>query len=259
MSTHRKATSARVIPLSREPSQTPAPDTLIEALRSENHELRHRLEEAEKELAEIDQERQMLVIELGAVNQELDRLVRTLEKQAITDPLTGLYNKRHLWEQLGREVARAARTARPLAAMFIDIDHFKRCNDDHGHATGDEVLRQVAELVARAVRRCDLVCGVDLGSTLARFGGEEFVLVLPETDAAGAAAVAERIRRTVAEATFLGPGGTPKLQVTVSLGVSEYTKVDGGNFRGLLDRADRALYDAKRGGRNRVASCLPEA
>lgn len=248
-----------LIPQPRGHDDAPHTDWEIEGLRAENAELRERLEEAEKELAEVDQERMMLVVELGAVNQELDRLVRTLEKQAITDPLTGLYNKRHLWEQLGREVARTARTERPLSAMFIDIDFFKRCNDNYGHATGDEVLRQVAEHVGRAVRRSDLVCGVDFGSTLARFGGEEFVLVLPETDVAGAQVVAERIRRTVEEAVFVGPGGSPKLQVTISIGVTEYGKVDGGNFRGLLDRADRALYDAKRGGRNRVETCLVDA
>ena len=233
-------------------------DWIVDSLRTENAELRRRLDDVQLELAEIDLERQMLVVELGAVNQELDRLVRTLEQQAITDALTGLYNKRYLWEALEREVARCERTRRPLAAMFIDIDFFKRCNDTYGHATGDEVLRQVAEVVGGIVRRGDVLCGVEGASTLARFGGEEFVLVLPETDIEGAAVAAERIRQTVDDTIFHGAGGSPELRITVSCGVSAYGPGDKGSFRGVLDRADRALYDAKRNGRNRVEQTPPE-
>lgn len=248
---HRPASLALVPPL----PALAEPEWDVERLRSENAELRQRLDDVQAELAEVTLERQMLIVELGAVNQELDRLVRMFEQQATTDALTGLHNKRYLWDALEREVARSDRTGRPLSVMFIDIDHFKRCNDTHGHATGDAVLRQVAETVGGMVRRGDLLCGVEEATTLARFGGEEFVLVLPDTDADGAAAAAERVRAAVDAATYHGEGGTPTLHVTVSCGVAAYDPADGGRYNALLDRADRALYDAKRNGRNRVERC----
>jgi diguanylate cyclase (GGDEF)-like protein len=162
-----------------------------------------------------------------------------LRERAATDPLTGLPNRRTLVEGLDREVERARRGDASCAVAFVDLDHFKRVNDVHGHAAGDVVLRQAAEAMRALLRPYDLV---------ARYGGEEFVVVLPGCDAAGAVAAAERLRAAVADATVTV--GQAKLRVTCSVGVAVW---DGtGDRDQLLAAADKAVYEAKRAGRDRV-------
>lgn len=167
---------------------------------------------------------------------------------ATTDGLTGLPNRRMLWGAFERELARAIRYNAPLSVIMVEVDHFKLYNDTHGHLRGDEALQQVARLLAQQHR-----ANVDV---VARYGGDEFVTLLPQTGKAEAAAVAERIRRAVAGAGLGGPGagaapGTLAL-MTVSLGVATFPE-DGGTIEALLRAADRSMYDVKAAGGDAVA------
>ena len=169
------------------------------------------------------------------------RLRETLLQQSIRDPLTGLFNRRHLEETLDLELHRAARRGEPISAVMFDVDHFKRYNDLHGHDAGDAVLRALGNLVQTHIRAGDVAC---------RFGGEEFLLVQPGLSAEDALVRAESLRHAVSLLSLthhgLGLGS-----ITVSLGVATYPEhADGG--AALLKRADEALYRAKREGRNRV-------
>jgi two-component system, cell cycle response regulator len=167
-------------------------------------------------------------------------VVQTIE-MAVTDGLTGLHNRRYLETHLGIMFDRAVSRGKPLSYMICDIDRFKSINDMFGHDGGDAVLREFANLLRRQVRGADLVC---------RFGGEEFVVVMPDTDPEVAARVAERVRAAVAERAFDLPSGRVA-PVTVSAGISS---LEGGTdtIVALAKRADTALYDAKNSGRNRV-------
>lgn len=174
----------------------------------------------------------------------LDRMHARLMRLSQTDGLTGLANRRRFMEVLQAEVARRHRTGRPLCVVLIDIDHFKRVNDAHGHLAGDAVLRDLAALLMASVRApSDLPV---------RLGGEEFALILPDTPEDEALSVCERLREHVAAQTFQGDG-TP-LRISISLGLGEVQDDDVGR---ILGDVDRALYCAKAAGRNRVclASC----
>ena len=163
---------------------------------------------------------------------------------SITDSLAGTYNRRYLNDQLVREVERARRYGRPLAAVMADLDHFKRINDERGHASGDEVLKLFADLSKSVIRPSDWV---------ARYGGEEFVIVMPETDVNGAARAAEKIREACAAAPM--PLATGPLEVTASFGVAGLSLVPQSAASAanvLLREADAALYNSKHEGRNRV-------
>jgi two-component system cell cycle response regulator len=175
------------------------------------------------------------------------RLYEQAEKLATTDGLTGLVNRRSFNEQLEQRLREATRYDRPLSLLLLDIDHFKKVNDTHGHPAGDAVLRGVAKLAQKAARDTDVA---------ARYGGEELALILPETDARGAMVIAERLRKlveTTAHASELGP-----LKVTVSIGVST-TGQRAKAPADLLEQADRALYRAKHAGRNRVEGARGQA
>lgn len=161
-------------------------------------------------------------------------------RMTIVDGLTQVYNKRYLAEALEREIVRARRHARDLAVVMFDIDHFKRINDVHGHLAGDFVLKELARVVQSRIRRDEV---------LARYGGEEFVAVLPETTLEGAVALAESLRERVASSRFVFQGEA--ISVTVSLGVTVLVEEDRAAPE-ILQRADERLYEAKRGGRNRV-------
>jgi len=161
---------------------------------------------------------------------------------AVTDQLTGLHNRRYMVGQLSALVTRAAKGGEPVGALLIDIDHFKKINDSFGHDVGDEVLREFAVRVATNVRAIDLPC---------RFGGEEFVVVMPGAPLAAAERVAERIRSHVAGSPFRVAGGRELLTVTISIGVAA-TIGEGDTPEALLKRADEAVYEAKAAGRNKV-------
>ena len=172
----------------------------------------------------------------------------TLAQLSSVDALTGLRARRYLDEVLNVEFLRARRYRTPLALVMADLDHFKRINDDSGHPAGDSVLRELGALFLTLVRRTDIA---------GRYGGEEFLLIHPQSTATGAATMAERLREAVEAARFETPDGT--LRVTLSLGVAEYDR-HMTSPRDLIAAADRALYAAKRSGRNRVmvASAKPQ-
>jgi diguanylate cyclase (GGDEF)-like protein len=172
-------------------------------------------------------------------NQELLRANEVLEQLSITDGLTHMHNHRHFHDQFGREVKRADRSGQPLCLLLVDIDDFKHLNDRHGHALGDRVLAETAQLVNSQVRQSDY---------LARYGGEEFALLLPQTALDGAVALAEKIRAAIAEHTFALPDFSASVRVTVSVGVAQYANSTDETF----DAADRALYDAKAAGKDCV-------
>ena len=167
-------------------------------------------------------------------------------EMAITDALTGLFNRRYMESHLGTLIEQAAARGKPLSALVIDIDYFKAINDSHGHDAGDDVLRDFALRIKRSIRGIDLAC---------RYGGEEFVIVMPETDMAVAAMVAERLRRRIAAEPFAIAQGARHIPVTISIGIAGLRGKDD-TAASLLKRADQALYRAKRDGRNRV---VPDA
>jgi two-component system, cell cycle response regulator len=167
---------------------------------------------------------------------------------ALTDELTGLYNRRYLLAHLDELVARVSRDGLDAAVLLVDIDHFKQVNDTYGHAAGDDVLRELAVRATNTVRSVDLV---------ARLGGEEFVVVMPETGPAIAGAVGERLRLAIANEPFTIRANGERLPITVSIGIT--SAIAGGDDRDrLLKRADDALYCAKAEGRNRVVSRSPD-
>jgi two-component system, cell cycle response regulator len=165
-------------------------------------------------------------------------------EMAITDALTGLHNRRYMESHLGTLVDQAASRGKPLSLLVLDIDYFKSINDGFGHDAGDDVLREFATRVRKSIRGIDLAC---------RYGGEEFVVVMPETDLAVAAIVAERIRRRIAGEPFRVADGAKGLDVTISIGLAALMSAED-TAATIIKRADQALYRAKRDGRNRVVA-----
>jgi len=178
----------------------------------------------------------------------VDNLVR-VHTESITDPLTMAYNRRFADQRLVEEVSRAHRYKRPLSVLLFDLDHFKRINDTYGHVYGDTVLRTVAEVIKGKVRNCDYFC---------RFGGEEFVVILTETDLDGASVVAERMREGIEKHHFPHPT-TPeeKITVTLSVGVTSLATRSKDTVTSVLERADQGLYQCKKAGRNAVRLVAP--
>jgi diguanylate cyclase (GGDEF)-like protein len=173
--------------------------------------------------------------ELAAKNELLERL-------ALTDPLTGLANRRAFDESLKAEIARCFRNCKPLSLLYLDIDHFKLVNDQHGHGVGDEILSSFADLLRRHARRIDVA---------ARIGGEEFAVLLPHTGKTHAILVAERIRKAVEGSPM---GRTRLIPVTVSIGVAQFHGTAEDEGATFVQESDEALYQAKQGGRNRVSA-----
>jgi diguanylate cyclase (GGDEF)-like protein len=184
-----------------------------------------------------------LAMSLGFLLVHRERQEHEIERLAMTDELTGVYNRRSLFDIGDKEVARARRTKASLSALLLDLDHFKRVNDKYGHLGGDSVLVRFVEVVRGCLRTSD---------TLARYGGEEFLVLLPDVGSAGAKVVGDRIRATIESSTFF-VGAVP-LKITASVGVASLPNGDTETtLATLVARADQALYLAKRDGRNRVA------
>jgi diguanylate cyclase (GGDEF)-like protein len=174
---------------------------------------------------------------------------KKIEFLAITDGLTRLLNRRHVMERFEEEFERCQRFDEQLSCIMFDLDHFKRVNDEHGHQSGDEVLRSVAAMVQENVRAYDIA---------GRFGGEEFIIVLPQADLESCLMFAERLRSQVEKAPIPVNDGTTTLKVTISLGVAALRGEDS-SVNDLIRRADEALYRAKKNGRNRVEPLKPKA
>ena len=173
---------------------------------------------------------------------EVESLQDRLREQALRDPLTDVFNRRYLDTFLERELAQARRARNPLAVMILDIDHFKQINDTHGHLAGDQVLRDVADLIRDTVRASDIIC---------RLGGEEFLVVLPGASLEGAVDLAHRLRASLEAQSSRFDGKS--IACTVSIGVAAYAH-DGQGVDNLIASADAALYGAKLGGRNTVVA-----
>jgi len=199
-----------------------------------------------KAVEKIDllREKREMVERMKRSTEELETVNRRLKELAVRDGLTGLYNHRHFRESLEVEVQRGRRHNRVFSLIFLDVDHFKMFNDTHGHLQGDEVLRTLAQVIRSRARATTFI---------ARYGGEEFVLLAPETGAEGARIFAESLRRLVEEHPFEGRETQPGGRVTLSLGVATFPE-DGTDGTSLIAAADRALYQAKNSGRNRVCS-----
>jgi diguanylate cyclase (GGDEF)-like protein len=178
-------------------------------------------------------------VELARMNEELQRLSDTMAKQANEDPLTGLYNRRRLEQEFDKEISRVRRLNGSLSVMICDIDNFKQINDRFSHQVGDQVLIQVAKILKGSIRISDVV---------ARFGGEEFVGLFPETPLKEAVSVCERLREGIAE--FSWQDVHPDLKVTISIGVCADTSLK--DVYAMIDQADAKLYEAKRSGKNIV-------
>jgi two-component system, cell cycle response regulator len=186
---------------------------------------------------ELDQKNR----ELAVVVDELELANKRLRKLSITDGLTGLFNHRHVHELLRDEWERSRRSGEPLAVAMLDLDRFKQVNDTYGHPTGDVVLYETARIVREAAREIDMV---------GRYGGEEFIVILPSTEEAEAAAFAERIRGDVADHLFRDEAH--EIRMTTSCGVAGAPGAGVDSCEALLMLADTALYAAKQGGRDRV-------
>jgi diguanylate cyclase (GGDEF)-like protein len=183
---------------------------------------------------------------LVALTRRLDATNRELRRLSSTDWLTGIANRRQFDETFSREWRRSVRTGKPIALVLCDIDFFKQYNDGYGHQAGDECLRAVAHCLEEAVRRP--------GDRVTRFGGEEFAVVLPETDSTGAAAMAEKMRAAVEALGMAHVGSEVARVVTVTAGVASMTPRSSDRQTDLVQWADAALYDGKRAGRNRVVT-----
>jgi two-component system, cell cycle response regulator len=209
-------------------------EDVVQGLRLGAHDYLRKPFEASELLARVS-----AALRVKALQDELRRRNLELDRMSRTDALTGLYNRRHLEERLGELVSLARRHGEDLGAALVDLDHFKAVNDTAGHPAGDAVLQVTADRLRNSLRAEDV---------LGRWGGEEFLVLLPRTDAAGARLVAERMRQALAGQPIPLPDGG-EVKVTASIGVAAGTD-DG--VAGLVDRADAALYEAKAAGRDRV-------
>ncbi|MEN8374556.1 MAG: diguanylate cyclase [Gemmatimonadota bacterium] len=182
------------------------------------------------------------MLRIKKLQDQLEASNRKLEHLSISDGLTGLYNHRHIHEVLVREFDRSMRTHEPISVAMFDLDRFKSVNDRYGHQAGDSVLRAVSDILRETAREVDV---------LGRYGGEEFIAVLPGTELHDAAVFAERVRAAVAGATF-PLDGQPSISMTISGGIASWPARNVTDARTLIEAADRALYAAKEGGRDRI-------
>lgn len=204
-------------------------------LKRENRLYREHLEE---EVQRRTQELRQEIISRKRIEEELRRSEMRYRELSLTDELTGLFNARHFFRQVQTEVERATRYNSSLSLCVLDIDNFKQYNDTYGHLNGDAVLTELGRVIRKLIRDAD---------SAYRYGGEEFILILPETNREEAARVAERIRLTFFEHAFFPAPGT-EVHVSISLGVTSY--IYGESVSDLVDRADQNMYAAKKSGRN---------
>lgn len=210
----------------------------------QKQQLESTLQDSQDELESKVQER---TLELHIALQELEDVNRELAEKTTLDDLTGLYNRRFYDQKILAEYRRSRRNLSPLSLIVIDIDHFKKVNDTHGHLGGDECLTFIAKIMKASLHRStDLAC---------RYGGEEFCLIMPETTPDGAVAFAETLRNKISTSpvTFQGI----EIPLTISCGVASYQQQDGATPETLFSAADQALYQAKHDGRNRVQLADP--
>lgn len=222
-------------------------DTVISTALEHGRLLRERqrlVEELRKTNAELEDRVRERTWELEQRTDDLEAALRTISELARTDPLTGLANRRRLEEVLALEIERARRHRLSLSAVMVDLDRFKDVNDTYGHLVGDRVLQFVASVLTEKTRTCDLVC---------RYGGEEFLVLLPDTSASQAVVLAERLRLALSQTP---PAGMQRA-ITASLGVAALSLQ--GPIGSILEPVDAALYRAKANGRNRVECSEPQA
>jgi diguanylate cyclase (GGDEF)-like protein len=237
-----KAGLARYIPKPwDEPDLRLTVESLLEKFRLEA-EKQIILDELRRKNLELEALNLSLEQKVAERTAALEMLNQRLEKLALTDGLTGLFNHRYFHERLALEAERAQRAGSELSLLMVDVDHFKLYNDKHGHPAGDDVLRLVGVLLSEGRRANDVV---------ARYGGEEFGIILVDTPKVQTAEVAERLRANIAGHRFAHGDDQPGGRLTISIGVAALPE-DAGEAEGLLDAADAALYQAKRAGRNRV-------
>lgn len=184
------------------------------------------------------------VLKERRLTQERVYMLEKLKRLSITDGLTKLYNSRYFYSQLKIEIDRTIRYDRPLSLLLMDIDNFKEYNDSYGHLEGDKILFRLAQIIKTCLRKMD---------SAYRYGGEEFTIILPETEGEEAATVAERVRSAVEQETIASRGKNGHFSITISLGVTEYQSDEA--IAVFVQRADKAMYLSKQAGRNRV-SCL---
>ena len=195
-----------------------------------------------EELNDEDKEKAMVLCHQFALALQRVKLYKQMEQVAITDSLTNVHTRRHVMSRLQEEWQRSVSKKINLSFLMIDIDHFKSFNDQYGHLTGDQILREIAQYIQDSIREIDVP---------GRYGGEEFCVILPDTDTEGAYYVAERVRSTTEEAIL--KVYDMELKVTLSVGVSSFPQ-DAKTIEELIDKADWSLYKAKRSGRNRVCT-----
>jgi len=213
-----------------------------EELREISNELEEKTSAYSLDKLQIEnQELIKLLDELKRSKKELEKSKEKLQRLSITDPLTGVYNRRFLYNFLKKEFERAKRYNLSLSCLMVDIDHFKNLNDTYGHRAGDLMLKKLTAFLKKKLRKIDLV---------ARYGGEEFVIVLPETPLKMALVGAERMRKGVEEEMQVSINGE-SIRITISIGVSSFTQQEK-DEESLIRKADEALYRAKKWGRNRV-------
>jgi len=187
--------------------------------------------------------RMQAVLQRKKIQLQIEKRMCEATLQSITDPLTGLYNRQFMKHDMERHMLQARRYKQSISLFFVDVDNFKRVNDTYGHATGDDVLKKLSRCFKYALRGSDMI---------ARYGGDEFIIFLPETDHPAAMRVAEKLRIEVENLDFGVLGGR---KVTISIGLTEMGQDE--DFKKMLKRADKALYQAKFTGRNTVACILP--
>lgn len=216
-------------------------DRIVESFNSMSHQLASRFHRLKEQISVLEEQNRQAKI----AHEDAEKNNLRLKELIMQDPLTGIFNRRYLMEQLHRQVRLSMRYGQPLAVIFIDIDYFKEINDTYGHQTGDEVLREFVRVLSATIRGTDI---------LTRYGGEEFIILAPQTDEKSAVRLAERIREAIAANVFHTSRGT--VHFTISAGVSIFhgkrdMKPEAVVGK-LLDLADRRCYEAKVRGRNQV-------